>query len=122
MTLLNLKFITDIKDNDYEVVEFHGELDSSTIPDAEKRIFGLLADYKRDYLVFDLADLNYINSEGIGFVITAQMKLAKKKQKLLLCGVRPNVAEVFDLIGVPKLVQVFPNISEAIKFIKTSRI
>lgn len=119
MAKLDFKFIKDIKDTEYEVVEFHGELDRSTTQSAEQKLMDLAADFDRNFLIFDLSDLAFTNSEGIGLLISCHMKLAKKNQKLLICNIRPNVSEVFELIGLPKLVPTFSDVAQAVKFIKT---
>lgn len=116
--ILQLKFVTDIKDQDYEVVEFCGDLDSSSIAYAEKQFNDLVRNFERKWLIADLQNLKYINSEGIGFLITLHAKLARKQKQLFICGVKPNVQEVFELIGLPKLVKIFPNMGETIKFMK----
>ncbi|MFA6521560.1 MAG: STAS domain-containing protein [Candidatus Gracilibacteria bacterium] len=118
MGLLTLKFTTDVRDNDYEVVEFYGELDQSTIGNAEKMVFELLEKYDRKFLIFDFTNLTFTNSEGIGFIVDVNTKLVDKKKQLILCGLRPNVAEVLEAMGVPKLFHVFSKINEAISFTK----
>lgn len=119
MALLTLKFVTDVRDMDYEVVEFHGELDQSNLIQTEKQIGDLLKDFTRKFMVFDLSDLGFINSEGIGFMVSISTKLARKESKLLLTGVRANVADIFNLIGLPKLIPVVPTIADAIRLMKT---
>lgn len=121
MALLTLKFVTDIRDLDYEVVEFHGELDQSNLEATEAQIADLLKDFKRHYLLFDLSDMAFINSEGVGFIASTHTKLVKKNQKLLICSVKPNVAEVFELIGLSKLLPVFATVGEAIAYIKKTK-
>lgn len=120
MALLTLKFVTDVRDLDYEVIEFHGELDQSNLAPTESQIIDLLKNFSRKYLIFDLSDLTFINSEGIGFMVSISTKLARKNQKLLLSGIRANVADIMNLIGLPKLIPVFPTISDVIRFMKTS--
>lgn len=118
MALLTLKFVTDIRDLDYEVVEFHGELDQSNLADADRQLSDLLAGFSRPFLVFDLSDLKFIHSEGIGFVVSVHTKLAKKGQQLVLSGLRGNVADIFEVVGMSKLIQSFATVQEAINFIK----
>lgn len=118
MALLTLKFTTDVRDDDYEVVEFHGELDQSTIGNAEKQVNELLENYKRKYLIFDFSNLKYTNSEGVGFVVSIHENLVKKTQSLIVCGMRHNVEEVFTAMGLPKLFPILKTISEAISSIK----
>jgi len=121
MALLTLKFVTDVRDLDYEVVEFHGELDQSTLAITEQQIFDFLAGFQRTALIFDLRDLAFINSEGIGFIVSTYMKLVKKNQQLILCGFKSHVGEVLQLIGLPKLIPVFSHITQAIDFIKKKK-
>lgn len=118
MALLTLKFVTDVRDQDYEVVEFHGELDKSTVESTEQQLAELLAHFTRKYIIFDLSDLSFINSEGIGFIVSTFTKLAKKNCKLLLSGAKQNVADIFELVGLPKLLSVFTTVGEAIQFMK----
>jgi len=118
MALLSLKFVTDVRDTDYEVVEFHGELDKSTQESAEKQILELLSTYTRHWLILDFSDLKFINSEGIGFLVALHAKLAKKEQQLLICSVAPNVADIFEVIGLGRIIPMFPSIAEAIHYIK----
>lgn len=118
MALLTLKFVTDVRNGDYEIVEFHGELDQSTIPSTEKQVADLLADFNRPYLIFDLTDLKFINSEGIGFVVTTHTTLLKKGQQLVICGLKKHVEDVMSLVGLPRLMQVFPTAQTAIDNLK----
>lgn len=118
MAMLTLKFVTDIRDTEYEIVEFHGELDQSTLKTAEEQIDLLLEAGKSRYFIFDLADMKFINSEGVGFIISTHVKLAKKGKQLYICAPKPNVSEVFALIGLPKLIPVFSSAAEAISFLK----
>ncbi|MBI4994210.1 STAS domain-containing protein [Candidatus Peregrinibacteria bacterium] len=120
MSLLTIKFITDISDLDYQVIEFSGELDSASLRDAEKKIFEFLPHFKHRFLFFDFTNLKFINSEGIGFTATVMEKLAKTGKKLILFGAKSHVADVFNAIGLGKMMPVFHSIREAINFIKKS--
>lgn len=118
MKPLTLKFIKDIKDADYEVVEFNGDLDQSTEEQAEPQLLEDVKSFKGKYLVYDLAGLNYINSEGIALMMSMHMKLAVVGKRLLLCSVQPNVMDVLNLIGLPGLIPFFANMGEVISYIK----
>lgn len=120
MALLTLKFVTDVRDNHYEVIEFHGELDQSTLLDTEKQMNDFLEKFDRPRLIFDLANLRYTNSDGIAFMVAIHAKLAKRGSKLLLARVQPNVADIMGVIGLGKLIPTFKTIEEAIAFVKKS--
>lgn len=118
MALLTLKFVTDVRDNHYEVVEFHGELDQSTLLDTEKQMNDFLEKFDRPCLIFDFSNLKYTNSEGIAFMVTVHAKLVKKGNKLLLTRVQSNVADILEVIGIGKLIPTFHTIEEAIAYVK----
>lgn len=118
MGLLTIKFTTDVRDQDYEVVEFHGELDQSTIPNTEKQMEEFLSSFKRPYLIFDFSNLKYTNSEGMGFMMTIHIKLSKQEQKLLIVSPRGNVLDILNAIGFPKMIPVLENMQKALEFIK----
>lgn len=120
MALITLKFITDINDLDYQVIEFSGELDSASLRDVEKKIFEFLPSFKHKFLLFDFTDLKFINSEGVGFVAVAQEKLKQLGKQLILFGSSRHVADVFDAVGFEKILPMFHSIREAINFIKKS--
>ena len=118
MALLTLKFVTDVRDPDYEVVEFHGELDQSNLAATEKQMRGALKTFDRPHLVCDLSDLHFVHSEGIGFFASMHAKLAKRGQHLALCGLKGNIADVFSAVGMDKLIPMFPSVSDAVHSIK----
>lgn len=118
MSLLTIKFVTDISDADYQVIEFHGEMDQSNIRDTESKIAEHIAVSKHAYIVFDLSDLRFINSEGMGFIVATHARLAKKGVSLLLCSPPLNVRDIFELVGLPKIVPVLASIGDVIKYIK----
>lgn len=118
MAHLTLKFVTDVFDHDYEVVEFHGELDQSTLPDAEQQLTALIEKYDRSFLILDLSDLGFINSEGIGFFLTTNKKLSDRNKKLIVCGVQAHVADVVKVMGLSDIIPVYQTINETINAIK----
>lgn len=120
MPLITLKFVTDINDLDYQVIEFSGELDSASLRDVEKKIFEFLPDFRHRFLLFDFTDLKFINSEGVGFVAVVQEQLGQLGKQLILFGAEKHVADVFNAVGFEKILPIFHSIREAINFIKKS--
>lgn len=118
MAVLTLKFVTDVADHEYGIVEFHGELDQSTLADAEAQINEMLKNFSGTFLIFDLGDLGFINSEGIGFFISIQKQLSSQKKELVLCGPKNNVAEVMTVMGLERLMKIFKIVADALNYLK----
>lgn len=115
MALLTLKFVTDLRKSHAVVVEFHGELDQSTIPGAERKLAEFLDTATCTVCIFDFSNLSYINSEGLGLLMSTHAKLAKRKLDLAVAAPKPNVADIFELIGLAKIIPVFPTLPLAVE-------
>ncbi|PIQ77069.1 hypothetical protein COV82_06410 [Candidatus Peregrinibacteria bacterium CG11_big_fil_rev_8_21_14_0_20_46_8] len=118
METLTIKFIEDIRDHEYEVIQLHGNLDAHTLPIATRKMDEHLPKTKLPFLIFDFSDCPFINSNGIGFLMEIHMKLTKRKQQLIVAGVQANVKDILELVGMPKIVPVFDTIAQAIDHIK----
>lgn len=118
MAALHLNYITDVNDPDYEVIEFHGDLDKSTLQGTEAEVGKALEQFQGRAFIFDLSDLNFLNSEGIGFLVSVHSKLKKRGKELLVASPKPNVNDIFHLIGLPKIIPVLENIASAISYVK----
>lgn len=99
------------------VIEFHGEIDKATVEMYKNTVTPLIdgdAVALVAKVVFDCSDLKFINSEGIGLLMSYHTKLSKREKKIILAGLQPNVKDIFDLIGLTKLIPVFPDAASAL--------
>jgi len=113
-----IKFIEDVKDSDYQVVQFHGDLDSNTLPLISYKIKEILYKVTAPNLIFDFSDCTFINSNGIGFLMEIHMKLSRQHRVLVIAGAKAHIKDIFDLVGIPKIMSVFDTIGDAIHNIK----
>ena len=118
MQELIIKFIDDINDHEYEVVQFHGALDSVSVPVAQREFRSHMDKLARPYVIFDLSDCPFINSNGIGFLMEIHMKFTKEHQQILIAGAPKQIQDILDLVGVPKIIPVLDTIAAAIRYIK----
>lgn len=106
----------DIKnriDGDAVIVEFHGEIDKSTIDIFKNTVTPLVEQNPSSRFIFDFTDLKFINSEGIGSLMAFHTRLVKREKKLILVGLQSNVRDVLDLIGLTKLIPNYPDMVSA---------
>lgn len=113
-----IKFIEDIRDPDYQVIQFHGQLDSHTLDGVKILMDKLFEKLSSPHTIFDFSDCNFINSNGIAFLMEAHAKLAHSNRQLIIAGAKSHVKDVFELMGLPKLLPVFNSMGEAIHAIK----
>ena len=95
------------------VVKVSGRVDSSTAPELEKSLQGLL-DSERNHLVLDLQETDYMSSAGLRVMVA--MHKAAKKNGGGLCLAQPStrVKDVLDLAGLTPVFAVYPDVVEAV--------
>lgn len=97
----------------FRVIEFRGCLDENTSEIARVHLEALTqgADFKN--LVFDLSNLGYINSKGIGFLVSVHAHTSKNQQKLVLVNPNEEVSDVLTLVGIDTIIDTFGTLEEA---------
>jgi len=95
------------------VVKVAGRVDSSTAPELEKSLQGLL-DSERNQIALDLQETEYMSSAGLRVLVA--MHKATKKNGGGLCLAQPSarVKEVLDLAGLTPIFAVYPDLVEAV--------
>lgn len=73
-----------------------------------------LFDEGQKSLLLNFADLDFIDSSGIGEVIASFTSLRKNGGALKLCSAVDRVAEVLNLVKLPQIIQVFDTEQEAV--------
>ena len=58
-------------------------------------------------------DMDYMNSSGIGLLVTMLIRCQRQNQNLLACGLSGHYLQIFELTGLNEAIQVFPSESEA---------
>jgi len=86
-----------VRNGNEGIILMSGTLDSNSAPESEKILRSQIPAF--DNLILDFAELEYISSSGLRIVKILHSEMIKKGGKLKLRNVRPNVMEVFDLVG-----------------------
>ncbi|HET9951420.1 MAG TPA: STAS domain-containing protein [Candidatus Eisenbacteria bacterium] len=95
------------------VLRVSGYVDTTTSPDLERRLQGLLRE-KRYHVVVDLARVEYISSAGWGIFISEIREIREQGGDLKLAGMIPDVREVFDLLEFENILQSYPDADLAV--------
>lgn len=96
----------------YCVVNFEGNFDKFGLEKVRENIEDLIEKCETPYLVFNFSQLNFINSESIGFLLTLHSRLIKKDKKLVLLQARSNVKDVLEVIGMFKIIPHYDSLAE----------
>lgn len=97
---------------DVAVLAFKGELDTSTLPEVETLMNPLLENAAVMYVVFDLHELNYMNSRAVGMLMNFYGVLKERGRSLILVGLQDGVQDTLSLVGVTQLVPVHAQLDD----------
>lgn len=96
---------------DVTFVEFpeNCDLDQARIEAFREPLTRLVEGAATTPLVLDLANVAFISSQALGFLVTLRLKAARVGKPVALVGVREALVEIIGLTQIDKLYGVFPS-------------
>ena len=104
--------ISDGPNTASKVVALVGEMDESTVETIKPQLDPLLNDVNVKTVIFDLRQLEYINSKGIGYLVSVHTHLSKDQRELILAGANEAVMDVISLVGLTTIIKYFNTLDE----------
>jgi anti-anti-sigma factor len=98
--------------NDIHIVAIAGNLDSTTAPEAQKALDGVVAGART--VALDFSSLDYISSAGLRVLLGAAKQLRASGGTLRMFGLNQSVREVFEISGFSAILAVYPTEAEAL--------
>jgi anti-anti-sigma factor len=71
-------------------------------------------------VILDLAEVPYVDSSGLGALVSAHVSLHKSGKHLVLSGVNSRILKLFEITRVDSLFLIFPTLDEAIDTLSNS--
>ena len=106
--------ISDGPNTASKVVALVGEMDETSIETIKPQLDPLLDDANVKSVVFDLRQLEFINSKGIGYLVSVHTHLSKDQRELILTGASETVMDVISLVGLTTIIKYFNTLDEAL--------
>jgi anti-sigma B factor antagonist len=98
--------------DDIHILVLSGELDAHTAPELEESIVALI-DKECYKIIVNFSDLDYISSAGLGVFMAYLEDVRKLGGDIKLTHMKPNVYNVFDLLGFPTLYDILDDDQQA---------
>ncbi len=103
-----------------KLIEFIGELTALGSSRVSEEVLPLIEKGCK-HLIGDLTKLEYTNSTGLLCLLRCHMKITKINGSFKLFGVKKNIFEILEQVGVTKLLPIYETISEVKKVILKTR-
>lgn len=89
------------------------ELDASNAPEFKRDIAPVLETNSK--LVLDMSRLHFVDSSGLGVILSCLRQLSAKGGDLKLCCLSKQVRAAFELVRMHRIFDIYPTREEAIR-------
>nr|WP_300092468.1 STAS domain-containing protein [Sedimentibacter sp.] len=79
-----------------------GEVDIYTSPDLKNKVFELIEN-KNLNMVINGEKLEYIDSTGLGILMSIYKKMQENSLNIKILNLKPNIYKLFDITGLSKI-------------------
>jgi anti-sigma B factor antagonist len=102
-----------------QIIEVKGEVDLYTSPKMREQIFTTIKRHPSKSLIVNLTNVTYVDSSGIATLVEG-LQLANEYQiRLKLVGLSRAILEVFQLVRLERVFEIYQTEEEALKSEKT---
>jgi len=88
-------------------------IDAGNIMDFKTDIAPVLD--KCDQVIFDMSRIKFLDSSGIGAILSCMRKLHSQGGSLIMCNVREQLIQLLKLVRLDRIIDIYPTRKEAIK-------
>jgi anti-sigma B factor antagonist len=95
------------------VIDIHGEM-TGYAEDALMAAYTDASNGKTHAIVLNFSDLDYMNSSGIGLLVTLLIRVQRQRQQLLAYGLNDHYQQIFALTRLNEAIGIYPDETAAL--------
>jgi anti-sigma B factor antagonist len=117
MNTTNLSTSVRKAKNDVAIIDIRGEVTGfaeSILTDA----YNQACDAAARVVVLNFSGLEYMNSSGIGLLVTLLIRAQRQKQRLLACDLSEHYRQIFELTRLNEAIGIFSSENEALASVR----
>ncbi len=96
---------------EHKIIEVSGEVDLYNVSELKKALFSI-TDGKYNSVVVDMANVNYMDSSGIGALVAGQKKMRAHNGKFALMNIHDDVLNILKLATLDKFFKIYESSDE----------
>lgn len=99
------------------VIDIEGEVTAA----AEDRLMGAYTQASNSgakNIVLNFARLDYMNSSGIGLLVTLLIRVQRQKQRLFAANLSEHYRQIFELTRLNEAIAIYPGEAEALSAVE----
>ena len=102
-----LKITKETPDKNLTLVRVEGEFENTSILDAKEALLTLVREAKGPDLMIDFAEIEYIDSSGIGVLLDMAKAASERKLRFGLLNTNDHVKKVLVMTKVDKILKIY---------------
>ena len=99
---MSLKIKYDLTEDRTIEINPVGEVDIFTSPELKNKVFELIDENNSD-IIINGESLDYIDSTGLGVLMSIYKKVQEKNLHFKITNLKPNIYKLFDITGLKKV-------------------
>lgn len=102
-----------IPDSHVAIIDIHGEVTGA----AETPLMNAYDEASKSgvrTLIINFSDLEYMNSSGIGLLVTLLIRVNRQKQRMFSYGLSDHYQQIFQLTRLNEAIGIYPDESSAL--------
>jgi len=105
--------INQRKEEKVVVIDFVGELDSSSVSYFNLKFDEIKKETGGKYFIFNLEKLEFISSAGWSAIVNESKKIKDEGGEIFLAGLDKSAERIYDLIGIEAIIKKFESVEKA---------
>jgi len=103
--------------DDVDVLTFKGRLDANSAKDVKEKI-NILTKENRIKIVMEMADVNFMDSSGLGSLVTSLRSVNKLGGDIKIASLQDPVRVIFELTRLHRVFEIFDDKGSAVDSLK----
>lgn len=105
-----------VKELNNEIVfKVDGDFDNLLTIKYKNLITEILARKRCSLVYFDLSNVSFIDSSGIGLLLGRYKQIKEYKGQMIICGINHNIKKTIAISGLAMIIETYEDIYENIK-------
>ncbi|MCB1169775.1 MAG: STAS domain-containing protein [Leptospiraceae bacterium] len=104
----------DLNGSPIRVVRLVGRITNTNSQEFNRKFYKLL-ESTGQIMIFDLSDLDYINSTGVAILFSIHYRARENGGRLVIGGLHSFLRKVFGLMDLPPELKLYPTLEEALE-------
>lgn len=100
------------------IAKIGGDIDHHSCEEIRARLENEINSKNPKYIVFDMENVGFMDSSGIGVIIGRYKMLLNNSGKAAMINVKPQVKRLCEICGLQKIIPIYSNKKQAIEKIK----